>query len=128
MASAKVVKDLKNAAGVLVLSGVAEAVLDHADMNALKAGLTCGVSSFAVHEVVPMVMDDNELVDSLLTGLLFASVEKWGFKKESHFVKRVLIGAISDYIAVWGVPKIEAMWSSTPAAAAVKRGIEDGEI
>lgn len=115
MASTKVTNDLKNAVGVAVLAGAAEAVIEHADMSALKSGLTCGVSSFAVHEVVPMVMDDNELVDSLLTGLLFASIEKWGFKKESHFVKRVLIGAISDYVAIWGVPKIEAMIKSSAA-------------
>lgn len=120
MASTKVTNDLKNAVGVAVLAGAAEAVIEHADMSALKSGLSCGVSSFAVHEVVPMVMDDNELVDSVLTGLLFASIEKWGFKKESGFVKRVLIGAISDYVAVWGVPKIETMIKSAAPAPAVE--------
>lgn len=108
----ELVKNIESAIVCGVLVGVVEGAIEKFDSDAAKAGAVAGVSSFIVHELVTVAnlkwMDDGmlrDLVNAVLVGLLYSSVEKWAMKREG-FVRHLLEATISDWVAKVGVDKV----------------------
>lgn len=88
-----------------ILVGAVDYAMDREGEKAAKSALAEGVSSLAVHEIVPMIGSVDPLINNLLTGVVYAGVQKMGFQRKG-FLKNLIVGSAADYVAFWSAKSV----------------------